>query len=1429
MKTKFLHYAFLGFMLAVFTTANAATNNWIGGVGARWDRITSWSLNTIPATGDDVVISNTTSNATIAITNMAAATVNSLTIKGNNTVTLTGTAILTIGAGGLNIEAGSTLKMSLNCKVAAGTSFNASGLGSLWTAATTAFLPTNTTCPFDVTFNTGSSPTIPSDITFNKGLTINLTNATDKVNLASATTVNGQLTLTTGLIDCLAYTLTLSSTASVSGGSSTSYIYSSSGATGYLIRNCAQSTSTLFPIGVTPSGSGIYTPLTITNPSVTSNVILKLNKVMTALTFTNPKPIDATRCIMLEWPLSCDAANNTANITFQFNSTNFGSAPYVVTDGSELAFSNGSTYSRVWTGIVPNSAPYSLTATGLSIPTTGTNTYVIGNKGQVLAATAPPAPTITSVTAGDGLLNVAFTAPSLDGGADITDYKYTVNGTDYVSTGTSSPFTISGLLNNTIYSVQLKAHNSAGDGTASNSISGTPAGGTLIAPTITFTSATINKNYGDAAFTQTASSNSSGAKTYTSGTIAVATVDASTGDVTIVGAGSSIITVSQAASGIYDVGTQTYTLNVAAKPLSISGLTVSKPYDGTTTASVAGTAVLPTAEAYGTGSTSDGIPYSGDVVTVSTTASSGTYSSKDAGSRTITYSGLSLGGANAGNYTIGTTAGTITPKALSASPSGGQKNYSGTLPAGTITATLSGLIGSETLVVTAVGAFRDVSAGTGKTIDVTYTLADGTVGGKAANYSLANGTTTNNISKKPLNQAVTSIDSKPYDGTLATGTVTLGALTGFVNGETVTVSVNTSTYPDANVGTGKSATIAYTLANGTNGGLASNYSCGNNTTTTGNITAKNLNIGSPGIASKVYDGSATSGTVTAGTLSGFVSGESVSVTSATGTYSDANVGAGKPATVVYTLADDTGLASNYSATGSANGDITAIASILSGSLGVQALLAGTDITVATNLIVDNPVTVHAITVASGAKLDLSTNTLTLAGDLVLQADKTTAPSVNVTKGISMSEGSKLILQKTMGSGTWYFMSFPSNVTIANITQVSGTGTLSTATLNTNWWIKYYDGAARAVNLGAQSNWVAMTSVGTLNANQGYIIGLDPSLTGDYVLSFPLNKTLVQSAEAARTVSVETYGEGSVTANSVGWNLVGSPYLSKFAGSGVGASYLNFWNGTTYTQSANTVVSSINPFNAFFIQASAAGTSANLSFTLASRQLVKNAVSTNESDNVELKIVSPTGVDKTTLILDNAYTTDYVINQDLEKWVTTGTDFPQLYTRLNNVNYAFNALPVDNVDNLSLGYYSKNGGSTTIGINAAQAPSLSGLLLTDITTGTTTDLMVKDYTFTSDAGTTNNRFVLKAKRVTTDNKISIDGTNQTVLSVVNNMLIINNITAKTNVRVFDAIGRLVSVKTSSASSEEIKLPAKGFYTIQLENNTGTETIKVVNQY
>jgi hypothetical protein len=282
-------------------------------------------------------------------------------------------------------------------------------------------------------------------------------------------------------------------------------------------------------------------------------------------------------------PTGCTIANNLIDLS-STNTTATKGPQFVnpnTTIGASASFSSGTDLTAInqsdWR---LNSSSYliakgSATGTALILPTANKdkagNTFVGTPSAGAYEATAT-APTITGITPGSATLSVAFTAPAYDGGATISNYKYSTDGgaTWTLANTTSSPFSISGLTNGITYNVQIKAVNANGDGIATPSTAATPKGN----QTISFSAPT--KIYGDADFAP-ATATSGLTVTYASSNTAVATIVG--GKIHIVGAGTSTITASQAGNSTYNAAPdvqQTLTVNPASQTITFNALPVGK-------------------------------------------------------------------------------------------------------------------------------------------------------------------------------------------------------------------------------------------------------------------------------------------------------------------------------------------------------------------------------------------------------------------------------------------------------------------------------------------------------------------------------------------------------------------------------------------------------------------------------------------------------------------------------------------------------------------------------------------------------------------------------------------------------------------------------------------------------------------------------------
>ena len=99
-----------------------------------------------------------------------------------------------------------------------------------------------------------------------------------------------------------------------------------------------------------------------------------------------------------------------------------------------------------------------------------------GGGGGTPRTSAPGAVRNLMVAGGDGQAVLSWDAPASDGGAEITDYEYRINGTNpWISIGsTETTYTVTGLVNGAEYTFQVRAVNAVGRSAPSNRVEATP-------------------------------------------------------------------------------------------------------------------------------------------------------------------------------------------------------------------------------------------------------------------------------------------------------------------------------------------------------------------------------------------------------------------------------------------------------------------------------------------------------------------------------------------------------------------------------------------------------------------------------------------------------------------------------------------------------------------------------------------------------------------------------------------------------------------------------------------------------------------------------------------------------------------------------------------------------------------------------------------
>ena len=385
------------------------------------------------------------------------------------------------------------------------------------------------------------------------------------------------------------------------------------------------------------------------------------------------------------------------------------------------------------------------------------------------------------------------------------------------------------------------------------------------------------------------------------------------------------------------------------------------------------------------------------------------------------------------------------------------------------------------------------------------------------------------------------------------------------------------------------------------------------------------------------------------------------------------------------------------------------------------------------------------------------------------------PEVYLNGTINFNGSGNIIYDYYIQNYKYYQFCLPYTVPLANVTDEAGVD-------NFPVWVKHYDGALRAANAYATS-WEYYYGP-NFERGIGYAIAAKPRQVDRVkdrplsIIRFPLGNNSITSSEADKSVATTAHGingykDGTVTANNVGWNFVGNPFLATWKGD-IGHKQLKMhyengkWDGSYDWVDSDvryvTVMSAENgydykqyraqdtelkPFFPFYMQETAEGGSGTINFAAAGRMqkapIMLSAKTTREAF-VQIEIMTGGEKDQTGMFIGEHYSDDIDFD-DYEKMFGSSTDNTKLWLMHDNHRMAFEAMSESSAAAYTpLGYRAPKKGTYYMDVNleVSDLTDVEAIYLSDnLSEVSDYDLLEGAYEFESDATTYNdNRFVVR---------------------------------------------------------------------------------------
>ena len=350
-----------------------------------------------------------------------------------------------------------------------------------------------------------------------------------------------------------------------------------------------------------------------------------------------------------------------------------------------------------------------------------------------------------------------------------------------------------------------------------------------------------------------------------------------------------------------------------------------------------------------------------------------------------------------------------------------------------------------------------------------------------------------------------------------------------------------------------------------------------------------------------------------------------------------------------------------------------------------------------------------------------------ADDIHLKADASNWATIIAKANV---DAKRIFIDITIAANRWHFFCFPFDIKRSNI-KCDG-----------NFVFRYYDGKVRAEK--GKGGWTDLPATEEyLKAGKGYIFQASANCT----LSIMIEK---EKFGKLPNVKFDCNLEANASTNEqdASWNFVGNPFTSFFDLNDMGYNApVTRWNGSGYEAVRPGDDDYIfHPYEAFFVQRPTGSSSIEFDPEHRMTQIGSNNRKTENAKKamkrqlnperlfVNLAITDGKNTDKTRVVFNQTKSNKYEMDCDAAKFESS-TSAVQLYSiEAQGGKMAINERPQGSVQ---LGFTAKAAGDYTISAERMDQP----VLLKDNLMNITYDLSNGDYSFSSEAGTFDNRFML----------------------------------------------------------------------------------------